>query len=315
MQNDHAQQLVAELRLKDLRFVHRIAELKSLSMAASELGLTQPAASRWLRELEGLFKGHLFTRDRRAGMTATPLGTLVVQRARAIVADVGSLAAEIDAHRSGLGGHLRLGVIPYVSSRLLGELLSTLLAKFRVTTSVVESATAPLIEALRLQQLDAVIGRCSLHGAPAEFRQQVLFTQQACLLVNSAYRVGSRSLDLEGMSKLRWVLPPENSPTREAITQACVKARIAPLVAVIETASTKVVHALIRSHQDIAGLMPLDIGMDLEKLGGVRVMPFPATFKMPPVGLIAHARHWEYSNVRILRTVLRNQIASGLWLS
>jgi DNA-binding transcriptional LysR family regulator len=304
----YADELVAQLRLKDLTFVRQIAELKSLSGAASQQGLTQPAASRWLRSLEELFRGHLFARDRRVGMTPTPLGHLVVERARAVVADVASLATEIDAHRSGRGGNIHLGVIPYVSSRLLGELLSTLLSEFQMTVTVVESATEPLLEALRMERLDAVIGRCSQQRLDSGLNQQVLFTQRACVLVNKASDLGSSEVDFAAMSDLRWVLPPANSPTRAAIAQACAKARVAPLTAVVETASTKVVHELVQSHQKFAAVLPFDIGSDLEKLGGVRVVPFPGNFKIPPVGLIAHTRHWEYSTIRILRNVLRNQV-------
>ena len=47
-----------------------------------EQGLTQPAASRWLRETEQLFRAHLFTRDRMTGMTPTPLGELVLEHGR-----------------------------------------------------------------------------------------------------------------------------------------------------------------------------------------------------------------------------------------
>jgi hypothetical protein len=40
------QDLISRLRLKDLQFLQRISDLKSLSSAAAELGLAQPAASR-----------------------------------------------------------------------------------------------------------------------------------------------------------------------------------------------------------------------------------------------------------------------------
>jgi DNA-binding transcriptional LysR family regulator len=49
------------------------------------------------------------------------LGELVLERARALLADVATLSVQVrvQAHREGRGSHLRLGAIPYVSSRLL----------------------------------------------------------------------------------------------------------------------------------------------------------------------------------------------------
>lgn len=59
----------------------------------------------------------------------------------------------------------------------------------------------------------------------------------------------------------------------------------------------------------MAAVLPLDIGLDLQHLGRVRVVPFPAAFKMPPVGLIAHARHWDFSTISTLRKALRDLVA------
>ncbi len=311
MLEPHAQTLIKELRFKDLLFIQRISELKSLSSAAIEFRLTQPAASRWLRDLEQAFRGHLFTRNRMVGMTPTPMGELVVQRARVMLADVGSLSSDIEAHQTGRGGHLRLGVIPYVSSRLLERLVSRLVGEYQMTVSVMEAATGPLLEALRLQRLHAVVGRCSMEPIPAELRQEVLLTQKACWLVNAKAPAVTASKKLASLSHLRWVVPPTDSPSWQAIVAACAAAKTAPPKPVVETASTKLVHALVCRHIDMAGVLPWDIGVDLEKLGGVRVMPFPAALKMPAVGLMAHVRHWDFSRIAVLRTALRELTAKS----
>lgn len=306
-----AQELIGGLRLKDLLFVQRVAEHRSLSLAAAEFATTQPAASRWLRDLERLFRAHLFTRDRMIGMTPTPLGELVVTRSRELLADVAVLSSDIESHRAGRGGHLQLGVIPYVSTRLLERLVTTLAGEYAMTVSVVEAATEPLMEQLRMQALHAVIVRCPPQAPAAGLRQEVLFTQKACLLVHedSGLRAGAHTL--ASLSGIRWVMPPASSPSWHAILAAFRAAKTPAPHPVVETASTKLAHALVAGHPDMAAVLPLDIGSDLGKLGGVRVLPFPAPFRMPPVGLIAQGRRWNLSHIAALRKTLRTLVATG----
>lgn len=304
--------LVESLRLKDLLFLQTIADCKSLTGAAAVFAIAQPAASRWLRDLEHLFRSHLFTRDRMVGMTPTPLGQLVLIRARALLADVSALSSEIAAHRSGRGGFLQLGVIPYVSSRLLEKLVATLIGDYAMTVSIVEAATAPLMDRLRMHQVQAVIGRCSTQPVTAELRQEVLFTQKACLVVHRESEVvRSSPVRLAGLTHCRWVLPPRDSPTWQAIVSGVGRSRLSIPQASVETASTKLVHSLVSASRDMVAVLPSEIGSDLEKLGGVRAIPFPAAFKMPPVGLFAHARNWEASQMLALRKTLRALIATG----
>lgn len=308
--NSAARQLITALRLKDFLFVQQIAEHGSLSSAASEFGMSQPAASRWLRELEQAFRAHLFTRDRMVGMTPTPLGQLVVERGRALLSDVSALSSEIEARRAGRGGRLQLGVIPYVSAQLLQMLVSTLVGKYAMTVSILEAPTEPLMEALRMQRLHAVIGRCSAQPLHSGLRQEVLFTQKACILVHAESSLrGGRQTKLSAFSGLRWIAPPSDSPSWQAIVNAYGAARSIPPQPVLETASTKLAHALVSVNPDMVAVLPLDVGVDLEKLGGVRALQFPAPFNMPPVGLIAQTRQWELSHVKALRDSLRKLVA------
>ena len=58
-------------------------------------------------------------------------------------------------------------------------------------------------------------------------------------------------------------------------------------------------------------IVPSDAGHDIERLGGVRRLPFPVPLNMPPVGLIAAARHRDTPVVRNLRNTLRELVRKG----
>lgn len=253
-----------------------IHEHKSITSAARELGFTQPAASRALRDVEQLLRVHLFERDRAKGMSLTAAGELVLTRARALLADCRSMTMELDAYKAGTGGHLRLGVIAFVPGLLIGNLIAELTGeKYRMSVSLTEGSTTQLLEDLRMQRLDAVIGRSSTQPIPAGFTQEKLFRQEACLVAhvhNPLLRKERfRLADLEGSV---WLLPPQGTPSRMAINEAFAAARLAPPVATVEAGSAKIVHLAISANSRMLGVVPSDVGHDVERLGGVRHLRF-----------------------------------------
>ena len=290
-----------------MELVVAIHEHKSITAAAMQLGLTQPAASRALRDIEQLLRVHLFDRDRANGMSLTGAGELVLARARALLADYRSLTKELDAYRAGTGGRLRLGVIPFVSGPLIESLIAELTGESqRMSVTVTEAATTTLLEELRMQKLDAVIGRCSTAPLPPGLAQETLIRQDGCLLMHAQNPlVRSQRIKLADLGAFAWLLPPEGTPTRTAINAVFAKAMLAPPVATVEASSTKIIHLTLRANPRMLSILPSDAGHDIERLGGVRRLPFPVPLDIPPVGLISAVRHRDTPVVRNLRGILR----------
>ncbi|MDF3299230.1 LysR family transcriptional regulator [Streptomyces tropicalis] len=85
-----------EIEVRHLRALCAIADTGSLHRAARQLGLAQPSLSTQLRRIEEEVGGALFLRAR-TGCRPTPLGRLVLSRARPLVADMSALVAEARA--------------------------------------------------------------------------------------------------------------------------------------------------------------------------------------------------------------------------
>ena len=65
--------LIARARIRHLEVLVRVAELGSVKHAAEVIGLTQPAVTHVLSDLEALLECALFLRHAR-GMRPTPIG-------------------------------------------------------------------------------------------------------------------------------------------------------------------------------------------------------------------------------------------------
>lgn len=74
--------ILGRVRLKHLQLAIAIADLQSLHRAASSIGLSQPAATHALVELESCLGGPLFERHSK-GMRLTRLGEAVLPLLRA----------------------------------------------------------------------------------------------------------------------------------------------------------------------------------------------------------------------------------------
>ncbi|MET7604731.1 LysR family transcriptional regulator [Streptomyces avermitilis] len=85
-----------ELEVRHLRALCAIADTGSLHRAARQLGVAQPSLSTQLRRIEQELGGELFTRER-TGCRPTPLGRIVVGRARPLLAEMRTLVAEARA--------------------------------------------------------------------------------------------------------------------------------------------------------------------------------------------------------------------------
>lgn len=113
--------------MRHLRVLCAIADAGSLHRAARELGVSQPTLSTQLRRIEQTLGGMLFTRDR-TGSRPTPLGHIVVSRARPLVSELAAIVAETRAAaaRAADGPRLRIGA---TASRALPGWLRRLRAR------------------------------------------------------------------------------------------------------------------------------------------------------------------------------------------
>lgn len=91
-----------------MRSLLAVADTGAITAAANRLGLTQPALSRRIQQLEDEFGAALLTRGRK-GARLTPVGQIVAAEARVLVARYDNLRQEVAAHARMEVGTVRLG--------------------------------------------------------------------------------------------------------------------------------------------------------------------------------------------------------------
>src|SRR6266545_7492871 len=138
----------AIMELRSLSYFTRIAELGSITRAASHLHLAQPALTRHVQRLEEELGVALFTRANR-GVRLTEAGQKLLESAARILRDVERTGDEIRAHDAHPSGRIILGITPTLCPVLVPELFARMRADFpRVELKVMHAGMIRLEEFL-----------------------------------------------------------------------------------------------------------------------------------------------------------------------
>lgn len=139
----------SHIDLKRLRYVVEIARAESITSAAETLGLTQPALTRSLGEVEALLGTRLFHRLPR-GMQVTEPGIRFVDRARQILSEMDDLIGDVSHSPENVTGRLRLGVtpsswLPYARSALTALAVDYPGIKIEIVSGTVQALCPRLV--------------------------------------------------------------------------------------------------------------------------------------------------------------------------
>ncbi|UWR21853.1 hydrogen peroxide-inducible genes activator [Sulfitobacter sp. S190] len=145
------------LTIKQLRYFEAVAEHGNFGRAAEACGISQPAISVQIRELETSLGHTLFERGTRT-ISLTSFGQEIATRARIILMAIDDLSEMGRASQTGLAGKLRLGVIPTIAPYLLPQIILDLTEQHaQLDLQIRETLTEKLIAEIKGGQLDAAI--------------------------------------------------------------------------------------------------------------------------------------------------------------
>lgn len=279
-----AHAMVSRLKLRQLRLLQVIQQHRTLNRAAAAMGLSQPAISKALREVENVFSSQLFERTNR-GLLPTAAGETVLTYTARWLADAESAARTLTAIRAGRCGRVRLGFTHYVPQALLSAAISHMLHLDKPVAMLTrEGTTDELVTAILDRELDAAIGR-SFDGASPDIEQFSLYQQEPCLIVSakSVKRLSRGELDWVKLAQLHWVLPPPNTPMRRTYNTIFVGAGVQPPTPIVETLSLRSVETALRVDTNAVTILPTDIAADFVAAGHGARLPYELTWSLPPV--------------------------------
>ena len=209
-----------ELKLKDLRYLVAVAELRHFGRAAARCFVSQPTLSAQLKKLEQSLGVQLIERaPNKVSLTAA--GEEVVARARRILEASDEVVALARSQRDPLAGRLRVALLPTVGPYLLPHIAPLIRKSLpRLQLRLYEYQTATMLEKLHGGQLDVGILALPVELAGLEARE--LYREAFTVAVPERHPLAARHsvrvADLEGETLL---LLEEGHCLRDQALEVC----------------------------------------------------------------------------------------------
>ena len=223
---------VPNLTLQQLAYVREIERAETVTAAAQQLEVSQPALSQALAELERRLGVPLFDRRRRR-LRLTEAGRRVAEFADEVLGQAEALDRWLDAFKHGRSGSLRVGMIDAASLYVLPDAVRAFRREHpEVELKLTVERSGPLIEQLRRFDLDLafVVGPVTSD------------LDAAVLLEEPLYLYGPP--DGGDPATGDWVLFPTGRQTRALVDEGLARLAIRPRVT-LESDSPEVLRQMV----------------------------------------------------------------------
>jgi len=244
---------LSSLRPVQLRLVAAIDRLGKLRLAADACGMTLPAASRMLTEMETKLGAPLFERGVK-GMKSTPAGEVLCRHARKLAHDMDQMAQDFAAHLEGQGGSVRVGAV--TGAALAAVIPAILQLKDRspkVEVSLDVSSSSRLMWGLERGEFDFAVCRLDPVVNSRDFEISPARDEAVLLMVRAEHRLAQADqLSLADLADCPWTMQEQGAPIRHAIELAFRDEGVEMPSNLIKTASVVAILALLRDSDFIA---------------------------------------------------------------
>jgi DNA-binding transcriptional LysR family regulator len=280
---DSTPQLLNRLRMRQIALILAVDELRTLRAAAGQLGMTQPAATKMLHELEDALGQPLFERAGR-GLKLNPVGERVTGYFRSIRGSMEALNRELGEFRLGGAGKFAVGSIMAASPGRLTDAMLGLKKEFPLLAIEIAVDTSDrLLAQLREGVLEIVIGRVTpLSGVECKFTA-IEDEALAVIAGNDHPLARRRSVDFEALLDYPWILQPQGSPMRDVVEREFRSHHRAIPKGLIETGSILTsINLITQSH--LLAVIPEAVARRDAKHGVLRVLPYKFRQKLESYG-------------------------------
>lgn len=211
---------MADIKLKDLRYLVAVADTGHFGKAAARCFVSQPTLSAQLRKLEEYLGVDLIERQPRQALL-TPAGVEVVARARRIVEASDEVVEIALSHRDPLAGKLRIAFLPTIGPYLLPFVVQRLhKALPRLELMLHEHQTEPMLERLRAGDID--MGVLALPVELDGLHAEPLYDEPFVVAVPTAHPLAERKqLRAEDLRGATLLLLEEGHCLRDQALEVC----------------------------------------------------------------------------------------------
>lgn len=214
------------IRLRDLHVFFTVTQCGSMAKAAAELGITQPAVSRVIAQLEHALGVRLLDRNSQ-GVEPTMYGRALLSRGGVAFDELKQAIRDIEFLASPNLGEVRIGC-PETIAVILPPVVEQLSRRYpNIVPIVVGEVASPSTDFSELQErkVDLVVSRLFPPFVPNQFSDnlnvQILFDDQVVVAAGAESRwARRRKIDLADLADEPWISAEPNTWTGAIVEEA-----------------------------------------------------------------------------------------------
>ena len=282
--------LMGRLRLRHLALLDWLGRDPNLGRAAKNLHMTQPTASKLLREIEDMFETPLFSRNRR-GLTPTAAGNVLTRRACIMLSEMQATHTELLAALKGSTGHVRIGVFPVAIPEFMPKLhLALHQSSPGLTMELREAVEHQLLDQLSKGEIDCIFGRIVMENLTPDLRHQTLYDEPTVIVsgIGHPALTHNATARLQVLAQTAWMLPARQGAVYNLVASRLATLGLPAPRVEIETTSVFVTIEML-NHTKLLSVLPLKVARSYEAAHKVAIVPVEALKSSYPFGVIYRA--------------------------
>lgn len=302
------------LRMRQLALLIALDQFKSIRLAAENISITQPAASKMIMEMEQAIGLPLFERHRK-GVVATRYGEILTRYAKNVFADLGGIRDELVAVKSGNIGRIRIGSIMATIPSPLNQTLVELKQMHPLLTPSVQIDTSDvLVNALNQDQLDVVIGRFTNqdHESIRFLKFDPLVEEELSIISCVGHEIHhKKNIKLQDIISYPWIFQAHPSPMRKVLEHIFIESGVAQPINIIETSSLLLTMSLMHGSNFFA-VLPTSLAKYYEEFRSLKIVKIKLNRKIAPYGIITKTNTTNTPAVEIFIKKLKENMYGSM---
>lgn len=297
----------SRLKTRHLLLLVALDDERNIHRAAAGLAMTQPAASKLLKEVEGALAVPLFERLPR-GVKPTAYGEIMIRHARMTLSHLGDAYDEVEALRAGLTGQVKLGVVAGPGAILVPRAIARMNEQFpRVQIRVDLAVSNVLLPQMQEGRLDILVARLSAQHDSRALSFEPIAAEPIHLLVRRGHPMSRRrKLTLADICECAFVLPPSGDLLRHRFDLLFQQQALKPPRLGVETLALQVLTGLLLQ-TDMIAVLGEEVARPYVEAGLFVKLPLSFELALDPYGIVTHRNLLLSPSAAVMRDILREE--------
>lgn len=272
--------------VRQMAVLVKLSELGHMPSVAEALGVSQPAISSALREIERTLQVTLFERGPKR-MSTTPMGDLLVFRLRRVLSELENLRADVGSLLGAISGRVTISVLPSSRTSLMPQAIANFVGRHPgVQVSVLDAPFDVLFAGLQSGEIDFIYTGIGADYRHRDLRVDPVSRERLIVVARTGHPLGRKvRVSARDLARFPWVLRDPAAPSRKLLEKVFRRIGVESLNVAVQTGDLGLLRGLLMQSDMLTAVSPQHLLHEL-RTGTLAELPFELPGSVREVGFV-----------------------------